>query len=91
MIGDHHRVAANKVTMSNAADRLLRRMFLFWIFFVLVRLLSEALLVISRWNDYIIPLWSTRWSEGNWRMHIEKRPCMRAARLRVRAPSATED
>jgi len=48
MIGDHHRVAANKVTMSNAADRLLRRMFLFWIFFVLVRLLSEALLVISR-------------------------------------------
>jgi hypothetical protein len=41
-------VAAEKVTMSSAADRPLRCMVLFWLFVVLVLLLSQAVLVLDR-------------------------------------------
>ena len=36
---DHHRVAAKKFTISSAADRQLRCMVLFWLFFVLLLVL----------------------------------------------------
>jgi hypothetical protein len=36
LIGTHHRVAAKKVTISNAVGRTLRCIVLFWIFVVLV-------------------------------------------------------
>jgi len=91
MISDHHRLAAKKVTVSSAADRLVRCSFLFWLFFERGLLLSEAVLVLGRWIDCIIPLGSTRWSGGNLRMRIEKLSCARAVRLRAPAPSATAD
>jgi hypothetical protein len=43
-----------------AADRPLRCMVLFWLFFVLVLVLSEAVLVLDRSSNCIIPSWSTR-------------------------------
>jgi hypothetical protein len=42
----------------SAADRPLRCMVMFWLFFVLV--LSEAVLVLDRSSNCIIPSWSTR-------------------------------
>ena len=56
-------MAAKKVTKSSAADQPLRCMVLFWLFFVLV--LSEAVLVLDRSIDCIIPSCSTRCSGGN--------------------------
>lgn len=41
--GDHHRVVHQKAAMSCAADRQYLCKVLFWVFFVLVLLLSEAL------------------------------------------------
>jgi hypothetical protein len=35
-IGNHHRVAAKKITISSAVGRKLRCMVLFWLFVVLV-------------------------------------------------------
>jgi hypothetical protein len=40
-------------------------MVLFWLFFVLVLVLSEAVLVLDRSSNCIIPSWSTRCSGGN--------------------------
>ena len=45
------------------SDRPLRCMVLFWLFFVLV--LSEAVLVLDRSCNCIIPSWSTRCSGRN--------------------------
>ncbi len=47
----------------SAADLPLRCMVLFWLFFVPV--LSEAVLVLDRPFDCIIPSWSTRCSDRN--------------------------
>ena len=58
----------------SAADRPLRCMVLFWLFFVLVLVLSEAVLVLDRSCDCSIPSWTTRCSGGNlvmdWLMEI---------------------
>ena len=37
-------------------DRLLRCLVLFWLFFVRVLLLSQAVLVLDRWSDCILSL-----------------------------------
>jgi len=50
-------------------------------FFVLVLLLSAAVLVIDRWSDGIIPVWSTRLLSGTMRLRFEKYSCTRAVRL----------
>jgi hypothetical protein len=57
---NHHRVAAEKSLKLSAADRPLRCMVMFWLFFVLVLVLSEAVLVLDRSSNCIIPSWSTR-------------------------------
>jgi hypothetical protein len=44
----------------SAADRPLRCMVMFWLFFVLVLVLSEAVLVLDRSSNCIILSWSTR-------------------------------
>ena len=55
----------------SAADRPIRCMVLFWLFFVLV-----LVLVLDRACDCIIPLWSMRCSGGNlvmdWLMEIRR-------------------
>jgi hypothetical protein len=53
---------SKKFLKLTAADRPLRCMVMFWLFFVLVLVLvlSEAVLVLDRSSNCIIPSWSTR-------------------------------
>ena len=53
--GNHHRVAAKKVTNSSVAEMLFRCIVVFWLFFVIALLLSEAVLMPDRRSDCIIP------------------------------------
>jgi hypothetical protein len=48
-------VAAKKVTISSVAEMQFRCIVVFWLFFVLVLLLSEAVLMLDRRRDCIIP------------------------------------
>ena len=48
-------MAAKKVTISSVAEMLFRCIVVFWLFFVLVLLLSEAVLMPDRRSDCIIP------------------------------------
>jgi hypothetical protein len=64
-IGNHHRAAAKIVTMSSADEPHFRCMVLLWLFFLLALLLNEAVLVLDRFNDRMIPLSSTHWSSEN--------------------------
>ncbi len=46
-IGNHHRVASKKVTISSDVGRTLRCMVLFWLFVVLVLSIAVLVLVID--------------------------------------------